>query len=63
MIRKAETFMSKEVNVVDWGYGKKIDFRKWANNYTKCGKGISITAAEFENMLAILNKKRNGING
>lgn len=44
----------KEVNIVDWGFGKKIDFRKWKDDYKKCGKGISITVDEFSKMLDLI---------
>lgn len=36
----------KEINIVDWGYGAKVDLRKWSENYHKCSKGISISFDE-----------------
>ena len=48
---------NKEVSVVDFGYGKKIDFRKWANDYTVCGRGISVA---FDEAIAI-SKSMHGL--
>lgn len=45
---------NKEVNIVDWGYGKKVDIRKWTEDYSKCGKGICITIEEFGKMIQLL---------
>lgn len=44
---------TKEVNVVDWRYGKKIDIRFWTENYDKCSKGISLTVDEYNEFLNI----------
>lgn len=44
----SETTWNKEVNVLDWGYGIKVDFRKWSEDYDKCGKGISISFDELK---------------
>lgn len=49
-----ESGWQKEVNIVDWGFGKKIDFRKWKDDYKKCGKGISLTLDEFSKMIDLL---------
>ena len=46
---------SKEINVIDWGYGKKIDLRKWNENYTKCSKGICLTIEEFQKLLVMIS--------
>ena len=48
---------NKEVSVIDFGYGKKIDFRKWANDYTVCGRGISVA---FDEAIAI-SKSMHGL--
>jgi len=42
---------NKEVSIVDWGYGKKIDFRKWAADYSICGKGVVVSFAEAEEIV------------
>lgn len=39
---------NKEVSIVDWGYGLKVDFRKWAADYSVCGKGVAVTFQEAE---------------
>lgn len=45
----------KQVNIIDWGFGPKYDFRKWTANFEKCSKGICLTEAEVEKLLVILN--------
>lgn len=47
---------NKEVNIVDWGYGKKIGIRKWSEDYSKCGKGICITLDEFKVLKTMVDK-------
>lgn len=42
---------TKEVNIVDWGYGKNIDIRYWNEEHDKCSKGISLKKEEFEKFL------------
>lgn len=44
---------TKEANIVDWRYGKKIDIRFWTENYDKCSKGISLTVDEYNKFLYI----------
>ncbi len=44
----------KQVNIVDWGYGQKVDIRKWTEDYDKCGKGICISFEETERLVEIL---------
>ncbi len=41
---------NKELSIVDWGHGSKYDFRRWSEDYSKCGKGITVS---FENMIII----------
>lgn len=45
---------NKQVSIVDWGYGQKFDFRKWTQNYDKCGKGICLNKDEVEKLVLIL---------
>ena len=45
---------SKEVTVVDWGYGPKVDFRKWKNDYSACGKGISVSFDETSKIIDLM---------
>ena len=48
---------NKEVNLVSWnGRPAKIDIRSWQKNHEKCGKGITITRAEAEELLKLLSK-------
>ena len=53
----------KEINIVDWGYGKKIDIRTWKDGYSVCGKGIGITNEEFEKMKSLLRQERELVDG
>ncbi len=46
----------KEVSIVDWGYGKKIDFRKWAADYSVCGKGVAVTFSEAEEIFDVIRE-------
>lgn len=45
---------NKEVNVIDWGYGPKVDFHRWTENYTKCGKGICLSFDELKALKVLL---------
>ena len=48
---------NKEVNLVSWnGRPAKLDIRAWQKNHQKCGKGITLTRAEAEELLKLLNK-------
>lgn len=44
----------KEVNLLDWGTGARIDIRKWNDDYTKCSKGIALQKKETVRLLEIL---------
>ena len=46
----------KEVSIVDWGYGKKIDFRKWAADYSVCGKGVAVSFHEAEEIFDVIRE-------
>lgn len=37
----------KQINIIDWGYGKKFDIRRWTEKYEKCSKGICLNATDF----------------
>lgn len=45
----------KEINIIDWGYGKKVDFRKWTYDYSKCSKGLCVTFDELKTLKSILS--------
>ena len=48
---------NKEVNFVSWnGMPPKIDIRSWQKNHEKCGKGLTVTRAEAEELAKLLNK-------
>ena len=46
----------KEINIIDWGFGKKIDIRKWTDDYATCSKGISLTVDEFLQFIELAKK-------
>ncbi len=48
---EGDNVWNKEINIVDWGYGKKIDLRRWKKDYSKCSKGICLTENEFNKFL------------
>lgn len=43
----------KQVNIVDWGHGRKFDFRKWTEDYGKCSKGICLSEDEVDALVSI----------
>lgn len=45
---------STEARVIDWGYKKGLDIRKWDHKHTKCGKGVNLKQSELEKLIAIL---------
>ncbi|MDR0497748.1 MAG: hypothetical protein LBH42_09050 [Treponema sp.] len=48
---------NKEVNFVSWnGRPAKIDIRSWQRNHQRCGKGITITTEEAEELVKLLSK-------
>jgi len=48
---------NKEVNLVSWnGRPAKLDIRAWQRNHQKCGKGITLTRPEAEELVKLLNK-------
>jgi len=50
-------FWNKEVNLVSWnGRPAKIDIRPWQRDHKKCGKGITLTREEAENLVKLLNE-------
>ena len=46
---------STEARVIDWGYKKGLDIRKWDHKHTKCGKGVNLKQSELEKLIAILD--------
>jgi len=48
---------NKEVNLVSWnGRPAKLDIRAWQKNHQKCGKGITLTMEEAEELVKLLGK-------
>lgn len=50
------TLWNKQLCIVDWGYGQKLDFRKWTQDYRKCSKGIGLNKSEIEMLKSILDE-------
>lgn len=44
----------KQVSIIDWGYGKKYDFRKWTEDFDKCSKGICLNQEEVDELILLL---------
>ena len=48
---------NKEVNLVSWnGRPPKLDIRNWQKDHKKCGKGITLTREEAEQLVRLLGK-------
>ena len=47
---------NKEINVVDWGKGTRVDIRKWTKDYCKCSKGITLSSNEFLFFIQLVRK-------
>lgn len=45
----------KEVNLIDWGTGIRLDIRKWNDEYTRCSKGITLKDNEIIKLREILD--------
>ena len=45
---------NKQVSIIDWGYGRKYDFRKWTEDYDKCSKGICLSQEEVDELISLL---------
>ena len=44
----------KQVSIIDWGYGRKYDFRKCTEDYDKCSKGICLSQEEVDELISLL---------
>lgn len=50
-------FWNKEINLVSWnGRPPKLDIRNWQRDHEKCGKGITLTREEAEELVRLLNE-------
>ena len=47
---------NKQILIVDWGYGRKVDLRKWTESFDKCSKGICLTLDEFNKIIELIRK-------
>ncbi len=46
---------TKELNLVSWnGREAKYDLREWSPDHTRMGKGVTLTAEEFEMLKSIM---------
>lgn len=46
----------KLVTYTNWGYGAKYDLRSWAPDYSKCGKGVTLSEDECRRLIEILSE-------
>jgi len=50
-------FWNKEINLVSWnGRPAKLDIRNWQRDHKKCGKGITLTRKEAEDLVRLLSE-------
>ena len=50
---------NKELNLISWnGRDPKYDIRDWAPDHEKMGKGVTLSAEEFEALKALLAKSK-----
>lgn len=49
--------MSKQLNYMDWGHGAKFDIRPWADDYSVCGKGVTLTETECIKLKEIIESE------
>ena len=57
VLSTGESGYTKEINLISWnGKAPKYDIRSFSPNREKCGKGVTLTEAEAEKLLAALEK-------
>ena len=57
VLSTGESGYIKEINLISWnGKEPKYDIRSFSPNREKCGKGVTLTEAEAEKLLAALEK-------
>lgn len=62
--RKEGDMWQREVNIVSWNGGlPKVDIRDWNEDYSKCGKGITLSEDEAREVMEILQKHFNRKDG
>ncbi len=58
VLSTSDSGYTKEINLISWnGKEPKYDIRSFSPNREKCGKGITLTEKEAENLLASLKKE------
>ena len=58
VLSASDSGYTKEINLISWnGKEPKYDIRSLSPNREKCGKGITLTEKEAENLLASLKKE------
>lgn len=54
VLSTGESGYTKEINLISWnGKEPKYDIRSFSPNREKCGKGVTLTEAEAEKLLAV----------
>ena len=53
--KNKDVIWTKEANVIDWGYGQKVDLREWSSDYKKCHKGICISIDELKRLKTFID--------
>ena len=57
VLSTGESGYTKDINLISWnGKEPKYDIRSFSPNREKCGKGVTLTEAEAEKLLAALEK-------
>ncbi|MBQ8120099.1 MAG: YdbC family protein [Ruminococcus sp.] len=47
---------TKELNLISWNEREpKYDIREWNPDHTRMGKGVTLSAEEFENLKKLIN--------
>ncbi|MBO5575568.1 MAG: YdbC family protein [Ruminococcus sp.] len=47
---------TKELNLISWNEREpKYDIREWNPDHTRMGKGVTLSAEEFENLRKLMN--------
>lgn len=47
---------TKELNLISWNDREpKYDIREWNPDHTRMGKGVTLSAEEFENLRRLIN--------
>ena len=58
VLSTSDSSYTKEINLIAWnGNEPKYDIRSFSPAREKCGKGITLTRAEAEKLLAALKKE------